>query len=115
MKQVIFNRYLNSENYSTSMKKNLMKFLRFLLRINTLFWSGLDLRKAEEKQNSCIAYREGWCHAGWCDRCAGMTPAEAEITRSHLQAMRAALREQRNLSEKPEGYVPDVEPSVVCN
>ena len=47
-----------------------------------------------------------------CDRCAGLTPEEAEITRSHLKAMRAELREKRNLSEKPEGYVPDVEASL---
>lgn len=94
------------------MKKNLKKFLRFLLRINTLFWSGLDLKKIEDRQNACIAFREGWCHAGWCDRCASMTAEEAEITRSHLKAMRAALREQRNNSEQPEGYVPDVEASL---
>ena len=94
------------------MKKNLKKFLRFLLRINTLFWSGLDLKKVEERQCNCIAFREGWCHHGMCDRCAGLTPEEAEITRSHLKAMRAELRERRNLSEKPEGYVPDVEASL---
>ena len=90
------------------MKKNLKKFLRFLLRINTLFWSGLDLKKIEDRQYGCIAFREGWCHSGCCDRCAGMTAEEAEITRSHLKAMRDALREQRNNSEQPEGYVPDL-------